>query len=191
MVPSCSNMTEHQCTKQGPLRHERVWCGRTWLACTESWTQPDRTPLGWIRVETASQAFSSNISVWPHKCASGRMVKNSHSTIYFQESSGPKCTFFAGPSNKKQVSPSDPKSVAIPTAQSLSTAQYSCEQCQCLGHGVSSITVTHVDLKAQCLNSYPGLGADISHTPFRWLSYSITLHHSSFIVPLLCLLAKW
>ncbi len=56
----------------------RVWCGRTWLACTESWPQPDRTPLGWIRAKAASQAFSSNISVWPHKCASGRMVKNSH-----------------------------------------------------------------------------------------------------------------
>ena len=36
---------------------ERVWCGRTWL----SWRQPDRTPLGWIRAETASQALSSNI----------------------------------------------------------------------------------------------------------------------------------
>ena len=57
---------------------ERVWCGWTWLACTESWPQPDRTPLGWIRVETESQAFTSNISVWPHKCASGRMVKNFH-----------------------------------------------------------------------------------------------------------------
>jgi len=44
---------------------EPVWCGRTWLACTESWPQPDRTPLGWIRAETPSQA-------------SGRMVKNSH-----------------------------------------------------------------------------------------------------------------
>jgi len=57
---------------------EWVRCGRTWLACTESWPQPDRTPLGWIRAETASQAFSSNISVWPHECASRRMVKNSH-----------------------------------------------------------------------------------------------------------------
>ena len=37
-----------------------------------------RTPLGWIRVETESQFFPSNISVWPHKCTSGRMVKNSH-----------------------------------------------------------------------------------------------------------------
>ena len=36
---------------------EPVWCGRTWLACTESWPQPDRTLLGWIRAETASQAF--------------------------------------------------------------------------------------------------------------------------------------
>jgi len=59
---------------------ERVWCGRTWLACTESSPQPDRTPLGWIRAETASRAFSPNINVWPHKCASGRMVKYSHKT---------------------------------------------------------------------------------------------------------------
>ena len=58
--------------------NEKVWCGRTWLANTESWPQPDRPPLGWIRAEAASQAFSSNISVWPHKCASRRMVKNSH-----------------------------------------------------------------------------------------------------------------
>ena len=42
---------------------EQVWCGRSWLACTESWPQPDRTPLGWIRPETGSQAFSSDISV--------------------------------------------------------------------------------------------------------------------------------
>ena len=48
--------------------HERVWCGRTWLACSESWPQPNRTALGWIRAETVSQAFSSKISVWPHKC---------------------------------------------------------------------------------------------------------------------------
>ena len=47
---------------------ERVWCGWTWLACTESWP----------RAETESQAFPSNISVWPHKCTSGRIVKNSH-----------------------------------------------------------------------------------------------------------------
>ena len=54
---------------------ERVWCGWTWLACTESWPQPDRTSLGWIRVETESQAFLSTIRLWPHKCTSGRMVK--------------------------------------------------------------------------------------------------------------------
>ena len=56
---------------------ERVWCGRTWLACTEPWPQPDRIPLGWMRVETTSQAFSSNISVWPHKwmkCSTDRIA---------------------------------------------------------------------------------------------------------------------
>jgi hypothetical protein len=31
------------------------WCGRTWLACTEPWPQPHRTPLGWIGTQTASQ----------------------------------------------------------------------------------------------------------------------------------------
>ena len=41
----------------------RVWCGWTWLACTESWPQPNRTPLGWIRAQTESHAFPSNISV--------------------------------------------------------------------------------------------------------------------------------
>ena len=47
---------------------ERVRCGWTWLGCTESWPQPDRTPLGWIREEIESQAFLPNINVWPHKC---------------------------------------------------------------------------------------------------------------------------
>ena len=69
----------HQCTKQvNKDMDEPVWCGGTWLACTESWPQPHRTPLGWIRAETESQAFSTNISVWPHQCACGRMVKNSY-----------------------------------------------------------------------------------------------------------------
>ena len=31
-------------------------CGSTWLACTESWPQPHRTPLGWIGTPTSSQA---------------------------------------------------------------------------------------------------------------------------------------
>ena len=44
--------------------------GRVWV-----WRLP---PLEWIITPTESQAFPSNISVWPHKCASGRMVKNSH-----------------------------------------------------------------------------------------------------------------
>lgn len=44
----------------------------------ESWPQPDKTTLGLIREETASQVFSSNFSVSPHKCTSGRTVKNSH-----------------------------------------------------------------------------------------------------------------
>ena len=57
---------------------ERVWCGWTWLACIDFLPQPNRTPLGWIRAETESQAFLSNITVWPHKCASGRMIKSSH-----------------------------------------------------------------------------------------------------------------
>ena len=43
---------------------ERVWCGWTWLFCTESWPQPDRTPLGWIRKETESQVFPSNMDRW-------------------------------------------------------------------------------------------------------------------------------
>ena len=79
MDPSCSNITVYQCTTQVHKdMDERICCGWTWLACTESWPQPNRTPLGWITAETESQAFLSNISMWPHKCASGRMVKNSH-----------------------------------------------------------------------------------------------------------------
>ena len=31
-------------------------CGGTWLACTETWPQPHRTPLGWIGTLTASKA---------------------------------------------------------------------------------------------------------------------------------------
>lgn len=55
-----------------------VWCGRTYLVCTQSWPQPDRTSLWWIRAETAIQAFSCRISVWPHKFAS---EKNSEKLI--------------------------------------------------------------------------------------------------------------
>ena len=52
MASSCSNMTVHQCTKQlHKDMDERVCCGWTWLADTESWPQPDKTPLGWIRIE--------------------------------------------------------------------------------------------------------------------------------------------
>ena len=42
---------------------------------------PDLNPIEhlWDEwVENASQAFLSHISVWPDKCTSGRMVKNSH-----------------------------------------------------------------------------------------------------------------
>lgn len=41
---------------------------------------PDLNPtlLGWTEAETVSQVFISNISVWPHRRTSGRMVKNSH-----------------------------------------------------------------------------------------------------------------
>lgn len=49
-----------------PVMDEQVWCGKIWPAGTESWPQSDRMLLGWIRVETVSQALSSNISVWPH-----------------------------------------------------------------------------------------------------------------------------
>ncbi len=50
-----------------------VWCGRTWLACTEPGLQPQQTPLGWTRTEIVSQDFSSKISAWFHKCSTGLM----------------------------------------------------------------------------------------------------------------------
>ncbi|KAI4904418.1 hypothetical protein NFI96_027949 [Prochilodus magdalenae] len=46
---------------------------------------PELNPIdhlwGWIREETESQAFLSNIRVRPHQCGSGRMVRNSHEQI--------------------------------------------------------------------------------------------------------------
>ncbi len=51
-----------------------VWCGRTWLAHTEPWPQPHRTPLGWTEMEIVSQAF--NITAWSHKFSNGWMGKN-------------------------------------------------------------------------------------------------------------------
>ena len=53
-----------------------VWRWRTLLAHTEPWPQPHQTPLGWIRTEITSQAFSC---VWPHKSSSGWSGKTLHS----------------------------------------------------------------------------------------------------------------
>lgn len=36
---------------------DRIWCGTTWLACTESKPHPVRTPFRWIRAGSMSQAF--------------------------------------------------------------------------------------------------------------------------------------
>ena len=49
------NASEHQ------VRSIQKWLvevrfGRTWLACTEPWPQPNRIRLGWIGTATASQA---------------------------------------------------------------------------------------------------------------------------------------
>lgn len=43
---------------------KRVWCGRTSLACTESWPHPDKTSLEWIRAETVNQGFSFEMGIW-------------------------------------------------------------------------------------------------------------------------------
>lgn len=48
----------------------------TWL--WPPWPLPNRKPLGWIRVENTTQPFSFSLSVWRHKCASGKMVDNFH-----------------------------------------------------------------------------------------------------------------
>lgn len=69
MMPSCANMPT---SAQSKVKKD------VWRSLTESWPQPDKTTLGWIREETASQVFSSNFSVSPHKCTSGRTFKNSH-----------------------------------------------------------------------------------------------------------------
>ncbi len=52
-----------------------VWCDRTWLAHTEPWPQPHRTPLGWTGKEIVNQIFSSNVSAWPHKYSTGWLAK--------------------------------------------------------------------------------------------------------------------
>ncbi len=76
-----SSMTVHKwlCPSAQSEVHKNTvrwaWCGRTWLACTELWPQPHRTPLRWTGADTSSQAFSSNISVWPHKCTTGWLSK--------------------------------------------------------------------------------------------------------------------
>ncbi len=46
-----------------------VWCGRTWLACTESWPQPHPTTLGWTGTPTESQAWRSG------GCYSSRLMQ--------------------------------------------------------------------------------------------------------------------
>lgn len=70
-APNCSNKIGSmessqifQHTKRDVISTFGKWW--TWLACTESWFQPDRTH------------FSSSIIAWPPKCASRRMVKNSY-----------------------------------------------------------------------------------------------------------------
>ena len=51
--------------REGPFLFQQMvcWdrCGRTRLACPEPWPQLHRTPLGWIGMPTASQAYSN----WP------------------------------------------------------------------------------------------------------------------------------
>ena len=49
---------------------ERIWCGWTWQACTQSWPQPNRTPLGWIRwdwepgLPVQHQCLTSQMHFW-------------------------------------------------------------------------------------------------------------------------------
>lgn len=70
--PNCSHKAWNCPNCPGMLKHYQVLSLvvkqsiKTWMS-TESWPQPDRAPLGWIRTQTARQAFSSNIS---YKCAS-------------------------------------------------------------------------------------------------------------------------
>lgn len=52
----------HQCTEQDPSSHgceSIVWMKLAGLASTEPWPQPDRTPSGWIKVETETQVTLS------------------------------------------------------------------------------------------------------------------------------------
>jgi len=69
---------------EGPLLFQHDCAQRNWLACTEPWPQPHWTPLGGIITLIASQAFSSNISAWPHKCSFGWMGTNSHTQILWK-----------------------------------------------------------------------------------------------------------
>lgn len=53
------------------------WCGRTWLARTESWPQPKRTCLGWIRVESASQVGSVSVpDLWEERSKFPHHIKH-------------------------------------------------------------------------------------------------------------------
>lgn len=82
---------QHCCAPVHKARSLKTWMSKfgvvelDWAAQSP---QADRTPIGWIRAETARQAFSSHISAWPHKCASGRMVQRCLNLVesLFQES---------------------------------------------------------------------------------------------------------
>ncbi len=61
---SCLSMTMPPSTKQ--LHKEMVslvWCGRTWLACTELWPQPHPTPFGLNWTPISSQTLGPGSQV--------------------------------------------------------------------------------------------------------------------------------
>lgn len=65
MAPSSSNMTTHQA--QGKVHKDRaslVWKNLTSL---HRLLTSLSYRLRWVRVDTVSQAFTSSISVWPHR----------------------------------------------------------------------------------------------------------------------------
>lgn len=71
---------QHDCALVHKARSIKKWmtrhcCEWTWLACKESLPEHNKTPLGWIKTGTKSQALSTNISVWPHQCVFGKRAK--------------------------------------------------------------------------------------------------------------------
>ena len=76
---SSSSMAVPLCTKWRRCLKSLLWSDSSGLHGALTLNQ--RTALGWIGILIASQAFLSNVSDWPHKCAFDWMGTNSNTHI--------------------------------------------------------------------------------------------------------------